>query len=122
MSSQTDVGKFIIDLDGGVFEQKLGHALSTVAAASVDHNKVGKVTVELTVRRLGDSHQVQIDHKLVSKVPTKRGEVSESNTTSTPMHVNVGGKLTLFPESQVPKGQMHLADTKTGDLVTGGNQ
>lgn len=36
---RTNVDDFISELDGGVFAQKLGQALSDVAAGTIDHGK-----------------------------------------------------------------------------------
>lgn len=99
----TDVSQFIADLDGGVFEQKLAHMLSQVAAATIDHGRQGSISIELKMKQIGSSHQVQVDHVLKYKRPTKRGTQSEDEATSTPMHVGTGGKLSFFPEKQ---GQM----------------
>ncbi len=49
-AAATDVGEFWTDLDGGTFEHMLSVALSQTAAAVVDHEKKGKVTITL---RLG---------------------------------------------------------------------
>lgn len=96
----TKVGKFIEDLDGGVFEEKLSQILSDVAGAVIDQGKLGKVDISFTIKQIGNSHQVQIDHTLKYKRPTSRGSMSEDNTTSTPMHVGSRGALTFFAENQ----------------------
>lgn len=103
MTTPTDVGKFIEDLYGGVFEEKLGVVLSVVADAVTSHNKSGSVKIELDFKQIGASNQVNIKHKITYKHPTMRGEKSENDLTETPMHVNPGGELTLFPKNQ---GQM----------------
>ena len=97
---QTDVIQFIGDLEGGTLEQKLGHILSEVASGVIDHNKSGKVTLDLTIKRIGNSYQVEVAHKLSYKKPTANGDASENNLTATPMYVGSGGKLSLFPEGQ----------------------
>ena len=108
----TDVNQFFTDLDGGVFEQKLSRILSDVAAAVIDNNHAGSVTIKLDLKRIGDSYMLDIKHKLAYTKPTVRGDITENNATSTPMHVGVGGCMTLFPESQVPKGQQHIFNGK----------
>lgn len=108
MQTDTDVPQFIADLDGGVFEQKLADVLSKVAAGVVDNKHTGSVTVKFALKRIGESHQVEVTHKLSYTKPTAKGDITENNTTSTPMHVGVGGRMTLFPETQVPQGQQHL--------------
>lgn len=109
-SSTTDVNEVFGDFDGGVFMEKIGRALSDVAMGCVGHGKKGKVPLSFDVSRIGDSQQVKIDHGISFKVPTKTGSKSEDTTTSTPMYVNKGGKLSLFPEHQ---GQMF---DKKGDV------
>lgn len=108
----TNVTEFFSDLDGGVFEQKLARALSDAAGSVIDHDKKGGVTIDLKFRRIGNSYQVAVSHKLTVTRPTQNGEASEKNTTETPLHVGTGGRLTLFPENQE---QMF---TKTGDIAT----
>lgn len=112
MNTETDVIQFISDLDGGVVEQKIARMLSDVAAGVIDHSRSGSITIKLDLSRIGNSHQVEIKHKLTFNKPTAKGDITETNTTSTPMHVGVGGRLTLFPETQVPKGQQHIFDGK----------
>ena len=100
---QTDVSEMFADLDGGTFEERLGRVLSEVAGAVIDNGRAGEVNVKLSLKRIGTSYQVQIDHKLSYKRPTPKGTVAEDSTSSTPMYVGTGGKLSFFPENQ---GQM----------------
>lgn len=97
----TNVERFIADLDGGVFEQKLSHILSDVAGAVVDHGKKGQVIIKMDITQIGSSHQVAIAHTLQYKRPTSKGTASEDETTATPMHVGKKGALTFFPEKQI---------------------
>ena len=97
----TDVSKFISDLDAGVFEEKLGAILSEVASSVVDQEKGGKVNIALSFKKINGSCQVIVEHKLSYSLPTKRGSRSEEDKTSTPLHVGVGGVLSFFPEAQV---------------------
>lgn len=96
----TDTSQFIADLNGGVFDQQLSHALSDVSMGVVNNKKAGKIIVTLDITPLGDGNQVAIKHTLDFKKPTSKGSVREDTTTSTPMHVGRQGKLTLFPETQ----------------------
>ena len=50
-SAATDVGEFITDLDGGVFDRKLSIALSEAAAACVDNGKEGEVSIKFKLKR-----------------------------------------------------------------------
>lgn len=96
----TDVTKFIVHLDGGVFEEKLSAILSDVAASVVDHGKSGEVNITMKIKQIGSSHQVQVDHTLKYKRPTSKGSISEDNSTSTPMHVGKRGAMSFFAENQ----------------------
>ncbi|KAF1003312.1 hypothetical protein ACCE15_09015 [Pseudomonas parafulva] len=98
MPTPTNTAEFFEELNGGAFASQIGHALSEVAAGVVDHGKAGKVVITLDFSQIGESAQVKIKHKLAFKAPTKRGDRSENTSLDTPMHVNAGGKLSLFPE------------------------
>ena len=95
----TDVNEFFTDLDGGVFEQKLSRILTDVAAAVVEHGRKGKVTIDLDLSQIGNSHQVMIQHKLKFSRPTMRGTAQEDESTQTPMFIGKKG-LTMLPENQ----------------------
>lgn len=95
---KTDVAAFIQDLDAGVFEGKLAEILSKVAAATIDCERKGTVTLTFGFQRIGNSYQVDVSHTLAYKQPTARGEATEKEVTSTPMHVGKGGRLSLFAE------------------------
>ena len=96
----TDLPEFINDLDGGVFAEKVSRALSDVAAGVVDHNKAGEVTLKFKIERIGNSYRTGIKHSLNYKVPEANGSYSQENTTESVMHVNQGGRMTVFPENQ----------------------
>jgi len=96
----TNVEAFIADLDAGTVQAKLSTILSLVAGAVVDTGKQGKVAIAFDIKQIGNSHQVEISHKLTYASPTHRGKQSEEETTVTPMHVGTGGAMTFFPENQ----------------------
>lgn len=111
----TPVDQFINELNGGVFAEKLGALLSEVAARVVDHGKVGQIVIKLDLKQMGENHMVNVTHKLTHTAPTQRGKNSGEDTTETPMHVGKGGRMTLFPEEQVPAGQMHMLKGRSGE-------
>lgn len=100
-TAATDVGEFITDLDGGMFDRKLSAALSQVAAAVVDHDKAGEVTIKFSFRRIAGTHQVHVAHAMKYTKPTMDGKASEEETRTTSLYVGKYGKLTLTPESQL---------------------
>lgn len=102
-NSTTNLAEVLDDLNGGVFAEQVGRALSDVAMGVVnngDKKRGGKVTITFDMIRIGESTQVAVKHKLAFTKPTSRGKSSEESTTETPMHVGRGGKLTLVPDSQ----------------------
>ena len=70
LSAATDVAEFITDLDGGQFEVMLSTALSRVAAAVVDHERKGKVSVTFDILKIPGTHQVRITHAVKFSNPT----------------------------------------------------
>lgn len=100
-SAATDVGEFLTDLDGGIFDRKLSVALSTVAASAVDHDKVGEVTIKFTFKKIPGTAQVHCEHALKFTRPTADGKAGEEEKRTTALHVGKFGKLTLAPENQL---------------------
>ena len=102
----TDVQAFIGELDGGVFETKIGAVLSEVASGVMNTKTKGKVSLNLEIEPF-DENRVKIKHK-----------ISEEDTTETPMYVNRGGRLTILQEDQ---GQLlTLAGEPDGKLRAAG--
>lgn len=99
-SAATDVSEFLSDLDAGVFERKLSVALSQAAAAVVDHDKVGEVTVKFSLKKIPGTSQVSCSHLLKFSRPTSGGKVSEEDSRDTVLHVGKNGRLSLVPETQ----------------------
>jgi len=100
-SAATDVAEFIADLDGGVFDRKLSIALSQVAAASVDNDKTGEVSVKFTFKKIPGTSQVHCEHQLKFTRPTMDGKASEEEKRTTPLHVGKFGSLTLSSPNQL---------------------
>lgn len=108
-SAATDIGEFLTDLDGGMFDRKLSIALSQVAAAAMDHDKVGEVSVKFSFKKIPGTAQVHCEHALKFTRPTSDGKAGEEEKRSTALHVGKFGRLTLAPEQQV------AMFTKTGE-------
>lgn len=100
MTETYDFTETLKDLDAGVFSQQVSSAMQEVALGVVENDKKGKLTLTFDVKRIGESHQVQISHSLQFIRPTKRGDKRETVKTSTPMHVGRGGRLSFTPASQ----------------------
>ena len=100
-SAATDVGEFITDLDGGMFDRKLSMALSQVAAAVVDNDKAGEVNLKFAFKKIPGTHQVHVSHTMKFVRPTTDGKAGEEESRTTALHVGKNGKLTLAPETQM---------------------
>lgn len=112
----TDLPQFINDLDGGVFAEKISRALSDVAGGVIDHDGKGELNIKLKFERIGNSYRVGIKHALSYKVPEANGSYSQENTTESVMHVNTGGRMSMFPENQ------NQLFTRTGEAHTNHEQ
>lgn len=97
---QTDFQTMVGDLNAGVFAQQAGRAFSDVSAGVVDTGKKGRVTLTFDIKRVGESSQVSISHKVAYKRPTMRGEATEVTTSDTAMYVGARGVLSLMPGKQ----------------------
>ena len=100
-SAATEVSEFITDLDGGVVDHKFSIALSQVAAAAVDHDKEGTVSINLKFKKIPGTSQVHCEHTLKFTRPTLDGKASEEEKRTTPLHVGKFGKLSIAPENQM---------------------
>lgn len=112
----TDVQAFIGELDGGVFETKIGAVLSEVASGVMNTKTKGKVSLNLEIEPFDENRVKSNTNSYVR--PTNRGKISEEDTTETPMYVNRGGRLTILQEDQ---GQLlTLAGEPDGKLRAAG--
>ena len=100
VNKSTDITTLFNDLDAGIFVERLSAALRDTALGVTTTGKKGKVTITLDLERIGDSSQVKCNHAIKYAKPTIKGKVVEEASTSTPLHVGVGGVLSLFPETQ----------------------
>jgi hypothetical protein len=97
---RTDLTELLPDLNGGVFEQQINGALSDIAANVCTHGKKGELVIKFAMKQIGEGNQVALTHSLKSVVPKARGKVTEETSTETPLHVERGGKLSLYPNHQ----------------------
>lgn len=93
-------GELIGEFDAGVFEDKVTAALREAAQGAIAHRKKGKVTLTFDLKPIGDSNQVNVTHSLRYVKPTAKGQLTEEDATSTPMHVARSGHLSIFPDTQ----------------------
>lgn len=120
-STATNVDEFLESLDGSVLKEKLAHMLSDVALGTVLHGnkqRKGKLNLELTVQRIGETDQVVIQHKLSHQTLTERGKKMEENTTETPMFVGKGGKLSITQPKEDNRGNFALVTEIDGRRKT----
>ena len=98
--NKTNIAELLSDLNAGVFEQQINTALSDIAANVCTHGKKGELVVKFAMKQIGEGNQVALTHSLKSVVPKARGRVIEEHATDTPLHVERGGKLSLYPTAQ----------------------
>jgi len=114
---KTDVEEFIDELGAGALKEKIALALSEVALATVLHGSAGikgKIALNFTFTKMGDHDQLIVTHKITSDRPTRRGRVSEHDTTETAMFVGKGGVMTIAPPREDQHGQFHLEEVTDG--------
>lgn len=102
-SAATDVSEFVTDLDGGMFERILSQALSEVAAAAVDHGRVGEVNIKFKIERVQGTQHVRLQHDVKFKKPTSMGSASEETSGATALFVGKYGALSLAQPSLLEK-------------------
>lgn len=97
-----DFNETLPDLDAGVFLQKVSRAFQDVALAVANHpSKVtGAVRLEFKLSRIGDSSQINVEHKVSNVVPHKRGKSTDEDSTSTALYVSSNGALSIIPDNQ----------------------
>ena len=95
----TDATQFLADLEGGVFAAKIGAAITEAAMGTINWDRASQVVITLGLKRMGNSRQVMVDHKLLFVQPRQHGKITEEETTNTPMYVNADGTVTAFAES-----------------------
>lgn len=100
IAEPTKLTALLEDLDAGTFDAKVSQALKDVAIGVVANGKKGKVTIQFDLKRIGNTNQVEMVHKLVYARPTANGKVTAEDATTTPLHVGSTGSLSLFPETQ----------------------
>lgn len=103
----TDTKQFLNDLNGGVFSEQLGHAISVAARGVCNNGGKGKVVMVLDLKRIADSNQITIKHSLKFIEPTAKGKRIEEYANETPMYVNSDADVTAFPKDQ---GQLFTGD------------
>lgn len=101
MAQNPNLSNTLEELDAGILMSKLTRAAADVALGVIQHNKKGKVMLTLNLDRIGESAQVNVSHKVSYTKPTTRGQATEEDTTTTPMHVNQNGHLSIAPDNQL---------------------
>ena len=107
MTDQLNAPSFIDvfeELDAGIFDRKVSHAIAQVALAVVNaesRKQTGKVTLEFNIERIGEGAQVNMTHKVTYSKPTLRGKANETDETQTLLYIGKGGKMTITPDTQL---------------------
>lgn len=96
----TDTKQFLADLNGGVFSDQIGVAISEAARGVCNHGGNGKVIITLDFKRIAQSNQANVKHALKYISPTAKGKTTVEYAAETPMYVNSDADVTAFPKDQ----------------------
>lgn len=102
-SAATDVPELISELDAGMFERMLSTALSQTAAACVDHDKKGEITIKFKIEKIPGTSQIRLGHAMKFVKPTRIGKSSEETEGATVLYVGRFGALSLAQPSLLDK-------------------
>ncbi len=102
-AAATDVDEVLSELDGGMLERMLSIALSQTAAAVIDREKVGELTIKFKLEKIAGTHQLRLAHTLKFTKPTMTGRSSEETEGATVLHVGKYGALSLAQPSLLEK-------------------
>jgi len=100
MSEKFDFTLTMQELDAGIFASKLSAAIKEAALGTITHSKQGKVTLTFTMKRIGESNQLMLAHKMSYSQPTARGSRGEESETSTALYVAGNGAVSVMPDTQ----------------------
>lgn len=109
----TPAEEVLVDLDGGVFMQKVTKAMADVAEGVVHNSRQGTVTITLDMKQIENSQQIAVKHTVKYTKPTMRGKVTEEDASATPLYVGVRGRLSFMPDNQHTFGFMGKDKTRS---------
>lgn len=102
MSSQTfDATQLLNELDAGRLTQKLTQVLKETALSVAEHGQKGQVVITLDLKRIGETMQIAMTHKLAYKRPTKKGMAMGHDSDMTAVYCNGKGELSILPHNQL---------------------
>ena len=96
----TDIDQFLDEVDAGLLKTKIKGCIDEIALAVAATGGDGKITLSLSFKNAKGRDEVNVEHKLVSVKPTKRGKQTGEDNGSTPMFIGRHGKVTLYDETQ----------------------
>lgn len=99
MKNYTDV---IDDLNAGTTAGVLTAVLREAASRVLANEKPGEVALVLKLKPLkGAPSQVQVESIIKHKMPTAKGDKSETVSDETVMYVNSKGDMSIVPDNAV---------------------
>ena len=101
MKTYTDV---INDLNGGLIADTLTVVLREAASRVHTHGKAGEVNLTLKLKPIKAATatpQVLVEATSKHKMPTIKGDKSETSTDETIMYISAKGDLTIVPDTAV---------------------
>lgn len=98
---QNEYTKLLQGLDFGILVEQLGKTLTDTALRVEnfgDGRTTGKINLELSLKKIEDTEgQLMIESKIISKMPKKKGDISETTVSKTPVYIGRKGNLSFSP-------------------------
>lgn len=99
MKDYTDV---ISDLNAGVTASTLTAVVCEAASRVLANEKAAEVTLTLKLKPLkGTQNQLQVESIIKNKMPTAKGDKSETVSDETVMYVNAKGEMSIVPDNAI---------------------
>jgi putative uncharacterized protein yfdP len=99
MKDYTDV---INDLNAGITASTLTAVVCEAASRVLTNEKAAEVTLTLKLKPLkGSQNQLQVESIIKNKMPTAKGDKSETVSDETVMYVNAKGEMSIVPDNAV---------------------
>lgn len=95
-----DATQLINELDAGLLNAKLTQVLKETALGVAEHGEKGQVSITFDIKRIGETMQLALTHKLAYKRPTKKGVAQGFDKDMAAVYCNGKGELSIMPHSQ----------------------
>jgi hypothetical protein len=95
-----DATQLLNELEAGLLSAKLTQIMKETALGVAEHGKKGQVTLTFDFKRIGETMQLALSHKIGYKRPTKKGMAAGHDGDLTAVYCNGNGDLSIMPHNQ----------------------